>query len=163
MVEGSSTSQRMISVVPSKNGSSTAVLESGMSTMSDSLMPFQPAIEEPSNILPSSKKLWSTVCAGTVTCCSLPRVSVKRRSTYLTSFSFNMLRTSAAVVMRSPPVNSESDCPGPFAVTTPEVLLSLGPAKLQEPCHRTVMAQVVGFDREGLDDCAAIARFRGAF
>ena len=32
--------------------------------MSDSLMPFQPAIEEPSNILPSSKMLASTACRG---------------------------------------------------------------------------------------------------
>ena len=89
------TSQRMISVGSSKNGSSTAVAGSGIRIMSDSLMPFQPAIDEPSNILPSSKKLSSTTWCGTVTCCSLPRVSVKRRSTNLTSFSFISLRTSA--------------------------------------------------------------------
>ena len=44
------------------------------------LMPFHPAIEEPSNILPSMKKSSSTTRAGIVTCCSLPRVSVNRRS-----------------------------------------------------------------------------------
>ncbi len=61
MVPGSRMSQRMISVGSSKNGSRTAVLASGISTMSDSLMPFQPPIEEPSNILPSSKKSAFTV------------------------------------------------------------------------------------------------------
>ena len=45
---------------------------SGISTMSDSLMPFQPPMEEPSNILPSSKKSSSTWWEGMDTCCSLP-------------------------------------------------------------------------------------------
>ncbi len=89
--------------------------------MSDSLMPFQPAIDEPSNILPSSKKPVSIVCDGTVTCCSLPRVSVKRRSTNLTSFSFNMLRTSAGVVMSLPPVGGEIDDHRPLAAAMPVV------------------------------------------
>src|SRR5437762_14282268 len=56
MVVGSITSQRMSTVVSSKNGSMTAVVGSGMRIMSDSLMPFHPAMEEPSNILPSWKK-----------------------------------------------------------------------------------------------------------
>jgi hypothetical protein len=38
----------------------TAVLGSGIKIMSDSLIPFQPAIEEPSNILPSVKNPSST-------------------------------------------------------------------------------------------------------
>src|SRR5215468_4103780 len=55
IVDGSSTSQLKIRVGSAANGSSTAVAGSGISTMSESLMPFQPVIEEPSNILPSSK------------------------------------------------------------------------------------------------------------
>ena len=35
----------------------TAVVASGIRIMSDSLMPFQPAIEEPSNILPSREQV----------------------------------------------------------------------------------------------------------
>jgi hypothetical protein len=89
--------------------------------MSDSLMPFQPAIDEPSNILPSSKKPESIVCDGTVTCCSLPRVSVKRKSTNLTSFSFSMLRTSAGVVMSLPPVGGKIDDHRPLAAAMPVV------------------------------------------
>ncbi len=38
-----------------------------------------------------------TPCVGTETCCSLPRVSVKRRSTNLTSLSLIIFSTSAAV------------------------------------------------------------------
>ena len=54
--------------------------------MSDSLMPFHPEIDEPSNILPPSKKSSSTTLAGIETCCSFPLVSVNRRSTQRTSF-----------------------------------------------------------------------------
>ncbi len=54
MVLGSSTSQVRINVGCAVNGSRTAVDGSGISTMSESLMPFQPVIDEPSNILPSS-------------------------------------------------------------------------------------------------------------
>ena len=43
--------------------------------------------------------LSSSKCeTGTVTCCSFPRVSVKRKSTNLTSFSFTIFITSATVL-----------------------------------------------------------------
>src|ERR1700689_656369 len=76
----------------------TAVAGSGIRIMSDSLIPFQPAIDEPSNILPSVKNPASTRRVGIVTCCSLPSVSVKRRSANLASFSLINLRTSAGVI-----------------------------------------------------------------
>ena len=47
---GSSTSQVMTMVVSAKNGSIVAVTGSGIRHMSDSLIAFQPAIDEPSNI-----------------------------------------------------------------------------------------------------------------
>ena len=50
-------SQIMISVGLAANGSSTAVEGSGIRIMSDSLIAFQPAIEEPSNMMPSTKAL----------------------------------------------------------------------------------------------------------
>src|SRR5665213_1177086 len=101
MVAGSMTSHRILTVASSKNGSRMAVLGSGIRIMSDSLIPFQPAIEEPSNILPSVNRSASTRRAGMETCCSLPRVSVNRRSAYLTSFSFISFSTSVGVI--SPP------------------------------------------------------------
>ena len=62
-------------------------------------MPFQPAIEEPSNAWPEVNLSSSKCDTGTVTCCSLPRVSVKRKSANLTSFSFTIFITSATVLL----------------------------------------------------------------
>src|ERR1043166_3254525 len=76
-----------------------AVAGSGIRHMSDSLIAFQPAIEEPSNMMPSAKVSSSIIVLSNVTCCHLPRGSVKRKSTYFTSLSFIFLRTSLAVVM----------------------------------------------------------------
>ena len=87
MVAGSRMSQVRISVGSAVNGSMIAVDASGNRTMSDSLMPFQPLIEEPSNILPSSNRLASTIDFGKVTWCWTPRTSVKRRSTNSTLWS----------------------------------------------------------------------------
>ncbi|MNJ69366.1 hypothetical protein D3C77_657090 [compost metagenome] len=79
-------SQVRIRVGSSVNGSSTAVSSTGIRIMSEASMPFQPAMEEPSNILPTSKKSSSSASrAGMVTWCCTPLVSVKRRSIHLTS------------------------------------------------------------------------------
>src|SRR5882724_12007440 len=76
----------MISVVWAVKGSSTAVEGSGIRIMSDSLIAFQPAIEEPSNITPSVNESSWVAEAMRAVCCHLPRGSVKRKSTNLTSF-----------------------------------------------------------------------------
>ena len=65
-----------------KKGSIWAVVGSGMRVMSDSLIAFQPAMEEPSNMMPSANRSSSTMPTSKVTCCHLPRGSVKRKSTY---------------------------------------------------------------------------------
>src|SRR5882724_7126117 len=72
---------------------------SGIRHMSDSWIAFQPAIEEPSNIWPSENVSSSIMPMSKVTCCHLPRGSVKRKSAYLTSLSLMSFRTSLAVVM----------------------------------------------------------------
>src|SRR4051794_13629878 len=92
----------MTMVVSAKNGSIVAVTGSGIRHMSDSLIAFQPAIEEPSNMVPSAKMSSSIMPMSKVTCCHLPRGSVKRRSTYLTSLSLIDFRTSLAVFMNTP-------------------------------------------------------------
>src|SRR5688572_14853577 len=74
-----------------------AVAGSGISSMSDASMPFQPAIDEPSNACPDVNLSSSNADTGTETCCSLPRVSVKRKSTNLISLSFTIFITSATV------------------------------------------------------------------
>src|SRR6185295_1347909 len=92
----------MTMVVSAKNGSIVAVTGSGIRFMSDSLIAFQPAIEEPSNIKPSANTSSSIMPPSKVTCCHLPRGSVKRRSTYFTSLSLIDFRTSLPVFMGSP-------------------------------------------------------------
>src|SRR5215475_6121240 len=74
-----------------------AVAGSGISNMSEASMPFQPAIDEPSNAWPEVNLSSSNAETGTETCCSLPRVSVKRKSTNLISLSFTIFITSATV------------------------------------------------------------------
>ena len=51
----------MFSIGWAANGSSTAVAASGIRVMSDLLIAFQPAIEEPSNMMPSVKDSSSMV------------------------------------------------------------------------------------------------------
>src|SRR6266540_6890904 len=89
----------MLSVVSSVNGSMRAESGSGESSMSDASIPFQPAMDEPSKAWPLSNLSWVNTFAGTWTCCSLPRVSVKRKSTNLTSLSLIVLSTSADAAM----------------------------------------------------------------
>ena len=60
-------------------------------------MPFHPAIDEPSNACPALNLPSSNADTGTVTCCSLPRVSVKRRSTNCTALSVIIFMTSETV------------------------------------------------------------------
>ena len=59
-------------------------------------MPFQPAMDEPSNAWPESNLSMVKYFAGTDTCCSFPSVSVNRKSTNFTSFSLANFKTSAA-------------------------------------------------------------------
>ena len=86
-------SQIRIRLGLAENGSITAVSGSGIRIMSDSLIAFQPAIEEPSNMMPSrntSSSMVETCCA---VCCHLPRGSVNRRSTYSTECSVSISST----------------------------------------------------------------------
>src|SRR6476620_4316903 len=58
--------------------------------MSDSLIAFQPAIDDPSNISPSVSASSSITVEHIVRCCHLPLGSVKRRSTQ--SISSSLIR-----------------------------------------------------------------------
>src|SRR5438552_647809 len=68
-----------------------------MTSMSDSLIAFQPRMEEPSKPRPSSKTPSSRASAGMVKCCHKPGKSMKRRSTARTSRSRIRARTSFGV------------------------------------------------------------------
>src|ERR1700675_318738 len=110
-VVGSSTSQTRTIVVSAKNGSMQTEVGSGIRHMSDSLIAFQPAIEEPSNIMPSANVSSSIWLMSKVTCCHLPRGSVKRKSAYFTSLSLIIFMTFFGVVMACVPFRGDSECP----------------------------------------------------
>src|SRR5262249_31990309 len=101
MSDGSITSQVIARVVTSRNGSMKEEVGSGNRSMSEAWMPFQPAIEEPSKKWPDSNFSGPKALTGTLTCCSLPRVSVKRRSTNLTSLSLSNWKISFGVIFLS--------------------------------------------------------------
>src|ERR1700736_5651789 len=101
-VVGSSTSQVMTMVVSAKNGSIVAVTGSGIGPMSVSLMAFKPGMGARPNMTPWGNVSSSIMPTSKVTCCHLPRGSVKRRSTYFTSLSLIDFRTSLAVFMNTP-------------------------------------------------------------
>ena len=81
----------------SRNGSSTAVVGSGISSMSDSWMAWNPRIDEPSNPKPSAKLSSVSSLTGIEKCCMRPGRSQKRRSTILTPLSLASARTSLGV------------------------------------------------------------------
>src|SRR6187551_3256494 len=81
------------------NGSIHTSLRSGLRIMSDSLIVFQPAIDEPSNIRPSSSASSSMTFETIVRCCHLPLGSVKRRSTHSISSSLIRFTISDALAM----------------------------------------------------------------
>src|SRR5580704_2097546 len=92
-VDGSTMSQTRIRLGLAENGSIVAASGSGIRIISDSLMAFHPAIDEPSNMMPSrnvSSSIVETCCA---VCCHLPRGSVNRRSTYSTECSVSISMT----------------------------------------------------------------------
>ena len=78
---GSAISQTSESVGASVNGSRIALAGSGISSMSDSEIPCQPRIEEPSKPSPSSKADSSNALSGSVMCCQRPSRSQNFRST----------------------------------------------------------------------------------
>src|SRR6185503_268236 len=118
-----------------------AVAGSGIRHMSDSWIAFQPAIEEPSNICPSAKVSSSIIDRSKVTCCHLPRGSVKRKSTYFTSLSLIIFRTSLAVVMgtlssrrQESAASRASDCiQSGFPRSDPDCFLDIGDKDLPVP------------------------------
>ena len=84
---GSTISQTSESVAASVAGSRIAEVGSGISSMSDSEIPCQPRIEEPSKPRPSSNAASSSARSGSVMCCHVPSRSQNFRSTIETRVS----------------------------------------------------------------------------
>src|SRR5215475_10238556 len=145
-VEGSTTSQLTISVVWAVKGSRTAVEGSGIRIMSDSLIAFQPAIEEPSNITPSLNESSWVAEAMRAVCCHLPRGSVKRKSTNFTSFSLIIARTCLASIV--PLLWLTLPPPGNFSYGGVAALASANSYRVIDPRHENLaVADASGMGR----------------
>ncbi len=89
-------SQNILMVFCAANGSMQTLEISGFIIMSDSLISFHPAMEEPSKYAPVSIRFLSKALTCWVVCCHLPRISVKFRSIYCMSCSSMNFRSSEA-------------------------------------------------------------------
>src|SRR5215831_16491740 len=92
-----------------------AVEGSGMSSISLSLISWNPRILDPSKPMPSAKRLSSRTRTGELKCCQVPGTSVNLKSTIRTPFSWaNRITSSGVIVMRRSLFVS---CTNYFAVT----------------------------------------------
>src|SRR6059036_3365146 len=66
-----------------QKGSMKAVAASGMASMSEASMDFQPRMDEPSKPRPSVKDSSDSSEVGTLKCCQVPKVSTNLMSTIL--------------------------------------------------------------------------------
>src|ERR1043166_2008919 len=95
--------QRRLNVTCSVNGSRSAVSGSGNSSMSDSLMAWNPLMLLPSNPMPFSNRSSVSSAAGMEKCCHSPGMSTNFRSTISTLFFFARSRTSLTAIFQYPP------------------------------------------------------------
>src|SRR5215472_11190040 len=80
-------------------GSIKAVSGSGMASMSEASMLFQPRMLEPSKPRPSLKEASSISLIGRLKCCQVPKVSTNLTSTILAPFFFAISNTLLGVLM----------------------------------------------------------------
>src|SRR5260221_4416067 len=98
-VMASSTLPSSVSVGSLQNGSSTAVVGSGMISMSLLLISDHPRIDDPSKPRPSSKAASSLNSEiGAEKCCHVPSRSMNLISTITTPLSFIICRTCLGVI-----------------------------------------------------------------
>ncbi len=101
IVTGSFTLQVRTMVGTAENGSIWAVVGSGMSSMSDSSIVWNPRIDDPSKPIPSENRSSSRSCIGMEKCCQRPGTSMKRRSTIFAPRSLAAWMTSFGVFVSS--------------------------------------------------------------
>src|SRR6266446_5721823 len=85
-----------------QNGSMKALAGSGMASMSEASMDFQPRIDEPSKPRPSEKDSSLSSSIGQLKCCQVPKVSTNLMSNILApclaAISRTLLGVAALVV-----------------------------------------------------------------
>src|SRR5581483_558304 len=102
--------QMRLSVGIAVNGSITAVVGSGMTSMSEALIGCHPRIDDPSKPLPSSKMSSLISLGGIVKCCQMPSRSRNLRSIASVLLSFRNFITSLGVGVAIPSPSSELFC-----------------------------------------------------
>src|SRR5215216_5469060 len=90
------------SVGTAQNGSMKAVAGSGMASMSEASIDFQPRMDEPSKPNPSSKTSSVNSPIGQLKCCQVPKVSANLTSTILAPCLRAMSMTLRAVAGLGP-------------------------------------------------------------
>src|SRR3954469_8688606 len=95
--------QMRLSVTCSVNGSSMALSGSGKSSMSDSLMAWNPRRLEPSKPMPFSNRSSVSSTAGIEKWCHSPGMSTNLKSTISTLFFFDNSKTSFTAIFFKPP------------------------------------------------------------
>src|SRR5712692_172673 len=80
-----------------QNGSINAVAGSGMASMSEASMDFQPRMEEPSKPRPSVKDSSLSSSIGQLKCCQVPKVSTNLMSNILAACFLAISRTLLGV------------------------------------------------------------------
>src|SRR5437773_9643608 len=86
-------------VASAMNGSMKAEFASGMASMSEASMDFQPRMEEPSKPRPSEKESSASSEMGMVKCCQVPKVSTNLMSTILAPAFWAVSITCLGVLM----------------------------------------------------------------
>src|SRR5690625_382425 len=99
------------SVFSLRNGSTKALVTSGMSFMSDSWIAWKPRMEDPSNIRPSVNASAANASTGMLKCCITPGRSQKRTSTNLTPCS--RVKAMASSALLNMWCSSCGECRGP--------------------------------------------------
>ncbi len=107
LVMGSTMVQMIDSVGSDMKGSITAVLASGMTSMSEAWMACQPRMDEPSNPSPSSNTASVSSSMGMVKCCQMPRKSLNLRSTNCALFCLARSRACFGVIVAIAEVSPE--------------------------------------------------------
>src|SRR5438309_4832343 len=75
--------QVRLKVGTAQKGSMNALIGSGIASMSDASIDFQPRMDEPSKPMPSSKASSVNSAMGQLKCCQVPKVSTNLMSTIL--------------------------------------------------------------------------------
>src|ERR1039457_3062600 len=128
--------QVRLKVGTAQNGSMNAVAGSGIASMSEASMLFQPRMEEPSKPRPSEKESSFSSAMGMLKCCQVPKVSTNLMSTIFAPAFLANSNTLLGVLMFS------LSFVWLFVVSADKVKSCAGADFRQQPAQRRVFFQL---------------------